>query len=273
MKLVALRARDYMRSASADDRRYLLFNPVVKMKVCTEGERVIHLMWDVIAARGFEKDMYFESAARDISALPRLEGTVHVNIALIVKFMASYLFDDADLPAVPAMTEPANDDFLFDQGPARGLSKIRFTSWELAFDTTSSPNAQLLREQAGVLREMLASSPPAEDQRKDIDFLMAIGSLFTLIVYGQLVLEAAQSEDVSDEVIDEIFGILVADFSQAAIDLQSKPSSSEEQIAHCLRMVRKPAFDRGRYDRLWEQEVAPLAGAYELSWEGAGAVV
>ena len=119
---------------------------------------------------------------------------------------------------------------------------------------------------------MLASSPPAEEQRKDIDFLMAIGSLFTLIVYGQLVLEAAASEDVSEEVIDEIFGILVADFSQAAVDLQSKPSSSEDQIAHCLRMVRKPAFDQGRYDRLWEQEVAPLAGAYELSWEGARAV-
>ena len=124
-----------------------------------------------------------------------------------------------------------------------------------------------------MLREMLASSPPAEEQRKDIDFLMAIGSLFTLIVYGQLVLESAASEDVSEDVIDEIFGILVADFSQAAIDLQSKPSSTEDQIAHCLRMVRKPAFDEARYDRLWEQEVAPLAGAYELAWEGARATV
>ncbi len=118
---------------------------------------------------------------------------------------------------------------------------------------------------------MLASSPPGDDQRKDIDFLMAIGSLFTLIVYGQLVLEAAANEDVSADVVDEIFGVLVADFSQAAIELQSKPSSTEDQIAHCLRMVRKPAFDAGRYDRLWEQEVSPLAGAYELSWEGARA--
>ena len=273
MKLVALRARDYMRSASADDRRYLLFNPVVKMKVCTEGERVIHLMWDVIAARAFEKDMYFEMAARDISALPRLEGTVHVNIALIVKFMANYLFDDADLAPVPAVTAPANDDFLFDQGQARGLSKIRFPSWERAYESTASPNAAILREQAGVLREMLASSPPGDEQRKDIDFLMAIGSLFTLIVYGQLVLESAANEDVSGDVVDEIFGVLVADFSQSAIELQSKPSSTEDQIAHCLRMVRKPAFDEGRYDRLWEQEVAPLAGAYELSWDGARAAV
>jgi len=81
MKLFALRAGDYMRAASPDDRRYLLYNPTVKMKVTTQGEEVINLLWDVIAAKGFEKDMYFAMAARDIRALPKLEGTVHVNIA------------------------------------------------------------------------------------------------------------------------------------------------------------------------------------------------
>src|SRR5258708_24542481 len=75
MKLFALRAADYMRSASAEDRRYLLYNPMVKMKVTTQGEEVIDLLWDVIAAKGFEKDMYFTQAAVDIRALPKLEGT------------------------------------------------------------------------------------------------------------------------------------------------------------------------------------------------------
>ena len=64
MKLFSLRAADYMRVASPEDRRYLLYNPVVKMKVTTQGEQVIDLLWDVIAARGFEKDMYFEMAAQ-----------------------------------------------------------------------------------------------------------------------------------------------------------------------------------------------------------------
>ncbi len=58
MKLFALRAADYMRVASTEDRRYLLYNPMVKMKVTTQGEEVINLLWDAIAARGFEKDMY-----------------------------------------------------------------------------------------------------------------------------------------------------------------------------------------------------------------------
>jgi acyl-CoA dehydrogenase len=66
MRMFARRASDYMRSASADDRRYLLYNPMVKMKVTTQGEEVINLLWDVIAARGFEKDTYFEMAAKEI---------------------------------------------------------------------------------------------------------------------------------------------------------------------------------------------------------------
>jgi acyl-CoA dehydrogenase len=84
MKLFSQRATDYMRSASAQDRRYLLYNPITKMKVPTQGEEVINLLWDVIAARGFEKDVYFELAAQDIRSLPKLEGTVHVYMALII---------------------------------------------------------------------------------------------------------------------------------------------------------------------------------------------
>lgn len=45
MKLFSDRAVDYFRSAGPDDRRYLLFNPMTKMKVTTEGEKVIDLMW------------------------------------------------------------------------------------------------------------------------------------------------------------------------------------------------------------------------------------
>src|SRR5665811_1659932 len=115
MKLVALRAADYMRSASPDDRRYLLYNPVVKMKVTTQGEDVINHLWDVIAAKGFEEDTFFEMASRDIRALPKLEGTVHVNIALIVKFMENYFFNPTEYPQVPVRRDHEHDAYLFEQ--------------------------------------------------------------------------------------------------------------------------------------------------------------
>jgi acyl-CoA dehydrogenase len=107
MKLFSQRATDYMRSASAQDRRYLLYNPITKMKVPTQGEEVINLLWDVIAARGFEKDVYFELAAQDIRSLPKLEGTVHVNMALIIKFMANYFFNPGQFPEIPKRDDPA----------------------------------------------------------------------------------------------------------------------------------------------------------------------
>ncbi|MDT5411714.1 MAG: acyl-CoA dehydrogenase, partial [Mycobacterium sp.] len=71
MKLFSDRAIDYFRSASLDDRRYLLFNPVTKSKVTSEGEAVVTLLWDVLAAKGFEKNTYFCEVARLIGALPR----------------------------------------------------------------------------------------------------------------------------------------------------------------------------------------------------------
>ena len=120
MKLFALRASDYLRAASPEDRRYLLFNPMTKMKVTTQGEEVVDLVWDAIAAKGFERDQYFSQAAIDIRALPKLEGTVHVNIALLVKFMPNYFFNPGDFPEVPQQNAAVYDDFLFAQGAPRG---------------------------------------------------------------------------------------------------------------------------------------------------------
>ena len=101
MKLFAFRAADYLRAASDDDRRYLLFNPIVKMKVTGQGEKVIALLHEVIAAKGYEQDTYFEMALRDIGMLPKLEGTEHVNMALIIKFVRNYFFEPVEYPEVP----------------------------------------------------------------------------------------------------------------------------------------------------------------------------
>jgi len=265
MKLFALRAADYMRSASLQDRRYLLYNPTAKMKVTTQGEEVINLAWDVIAARGFEKDTYFEMAARDIRALPKLEGTVHVNIALIVKFMPNYFFNPADYAAVPRRDDAGNDDFLFDQGPARGLGKIQFHDYHLAFDSYDLPNVNVFKEQIETFKEMLALATPDESQRKDVDFLLTLGEIFTLVVYGQLILENAQIYELDNDVVDQIFDFMVRDFAKFALQLHNKPSSTPQQMDYCLRMLKKPVVDEERYRRVWDNHVYALKGVYEMS--------
>lgn len=264
MKLFALRAADYMRSASAEDRRYLLYNPIVKMKVTTQGEEVMNLMWDVIAAKGFEKDMFFEMAARDIRALPKLEGTVHVNIALIVKFMPNYFFAPQDYPEIGRVDEPRNDDFLFHQGPAKGLGKIRFHDYNKAYALFDTPNLAVFKDQIEVFKTFLMTATPDADQQKDIDFLLAIGEIFTLVAYGQLVLENAKIYGMDNDHVDQIFDFMVRDFSKFALGVHAKPSSTPAQMELCMKMIRKPATDAARYNRIWESAVLPLKDAYEL---------
>jgi alkylation response protein AidB-like acyl-CoA dehydrogenase len=264
MKLFGERAIDYLRSAGPEDRRYLLFNPITKMKVTTEGERVVDELWDIVAAKGFEKDGYFEMAARDIRGLPKLEGTVHVNMGLVLKFMPGYFFNHAEYPEIPTRRDPNDDEFLFDQGSTRGLSKIPFADWHPVYERFADvPNVALFAEQAAGVQALLETAPPAEEQQRDLDFLLALGELFTLVPYGQLILEQAEITGLDRGVVDQIFDTFVRDFSGYATQLHGKASSTEPQQAWALEHVRKPAVDAERFESSWSR-VADLAGAYEM---------
>jgi alkylation response protein AidB-like acyl-CoA dehydrogenase len=261
MKLFGDRAIDYFREAGPDDRRYLLFNPITKMKVTTEGERVIDHLWDVIAAKGFEEDTFFEMAARDIRALPKLEGTVHVNMALVLKFMANYLFNPGEYPPVPQRRDADDDEFLFRQGPAKGLSAIRFADWRAVYaESAHVPNVARFTEQAEGLVQLLTSAPPNEAQQKELGFLLTLGELFTLVVYGQLIIEQAALTGLGDDTIDAIFDVMVRDFSAYAVTLHGHPTATAEQRAWVLENVREPVPGSG----IWAT-VEALAGAYEMA--------
>lgn len=266
MKLVATRASDYMRSASAEDRRYLLYSPLTKAKVTSEGERVITALWDVIAAKGVEKDTIFEAMAREIGLLPRLEGTVHINIGLLAKFMPNYLFaPNAELPLIGRRDDASDDTFLFRQGPTGGLGKVRFHDWRAPFDSFAHlPNVALLRKQIDVLAEMLASATPDPAQQKDIDFAFAVGQLFATVPYAQLILEEARLSGVDPTLIDGIFAVLVRDFNAYAVELSDKPATTDEQARFALRMIRRPVHDPSTYGQIWKEHVLPINGAYRM---------
>jgi acyl-CoA dehydrogenase len=264
MKLFSDRAIDYFRSASLDDRRYLLFNPVTKAKVTSEGERVVTLLWDVLAAKGFEKNTYFCEVARLIGALPRLEGTVHVNVAQILKFMPNYMFNPATYPEIATCDDPADDVFFWSQGPARGASKVRFADWAPVYEKFSDvPNVARFFEQAQAFKTLLTTAAPDADQQRDLDFVLVVGHLFTLVVYGQLILEQAELTGLDRGLVDQIFDVQIRDFSAYAVALHGKPSSTAAQQEWALSAVRKPVVGADRFDRVWEQ-VRSYDGAYEM---------
>ncbi|OBI30250.1 acyl-CoA dehydrogenase [Mycobacterium sp. E1386] len=266
MRLVATRACDYMRGASADDRRYLLYSPLTKAKITSEGERVVIALWDVIAAKGVEKDTFFEAVTREIGLLPRLEGTVHINIGLLAKFMPNFLFaPNADLPIIGRRDDAADDTFLFAQGPTGGLGKVRFHDWRAPFDGFGHlPNVALLRKQIDVLADMLASATPDAAQQRDVDFAFAVGQLFATVPYAQLILEEAALSDVDETLIDEIFAVLVRDFNGYAVELSGKPATTDDQARFATRMIRRPVHDPSRYAQIWKEHILPLNGAYQM---------
>ncbi len=282
MKAYASRSADYFREASEDDRRFLLFNPITKAKVTSEGERVINLLWDVIAARGFEKDTYFSQAAAMIRALPKLEGTVHVNIALVLKFMPAYLGATmggaADYPEVPVRQDAADDAYLFQQGPASGLSKIRFNDPRPATDRFAHlPNVKVFLDQSAALADLVMQAPPSADQQKDLDYLQVLGQLFTQVVYAQLICENAalamdgqpRASSVSDlsglteAHVDRMFAVFVQDMAEQAVALHGQASATDQQRQLALALVKAPVIDDAAEDA-FVAEVLSYDGAYVL---------
>ena len=265
MKLFALRASDYMRSASIEDRRYLLYNPMVKMKVTSQGEEIMDLLWNVIAAKGFEKDMYFEMAVRDIRALPKLEGTVHVNMALVIKFIANYFFHPKSYPEIPLCNEPVDDDFLFHQGHAKSLRKIKFHDYRLAYNSVNLPNVRIFKKQVSTLKKLLLLARPKKDQIKDFDFLLNLGELFTLVAYGQLIIEKFQLDNFDADILEQIFDFMIRDFSRYALNLYSKTNTTAPQKYFCKRMIRKPVKNTDRSKRVLQNHIYFLKDQYEMN--------
>ncbi len=158
-----------------------------------------------------------------------------------------------------------NDDFLFEQGSARGLGQIRFHDYRKAFEGRSTPNLRVFAGQADAFRQLLAGSPPGPDQMKDVDFLLAAGEIFALVVYAQLIIENAGIYEIEDDLLDQIFDFMVRDMSKHALTLSLQPSSTDGQIERCEKMLRKPVEDADRYGRVWQNHVEPLDGAYEMT--------
>jgi len=265
MKLFAMRAADYMRVASDDDRRYLLFNPIVKMKVTGQGEKVIALLHEVIAAKGYEQDTYFEMALRDIGMLPKLEGTEHVNMALIIKFVKNYFFNSLDYPEISRQSEAGDDGYLFRQKTG-GLSGVRFPDYRLAYKGMESPNIALFRDQVELFRRLLIEAPPTAEQAGNIDYMLAAGQLFTLVVYAQLILENARIYAVNGDLLEEIFAILIRDFSSFALQMILQYENPEAQEKIFSSMIRKPATDTSVSERIWNGQVYPLRDQYVMNF-------
>ncbi|NMD41056.1 MAG: acyl-CoA dehydrogenase [Deltaproteobacteria bacterium] len=267
MKMYQRRSTDYFRNSKENDRRYLLYNPTSKMKVTLQSEDVINLLWDVIAAKGFEKDTYFHMAAADIRGPSKLEGTVHVNVQLIRKFMKNYFFNPAEYEPVKPDFSLNDDLFLFNQGPTKGLGKVQFHDYKPVFEAFKGmPNVATFIKQIEIFKEMLEKAGPDKMQDMDPSWSLPLGEMFSIVVYGQLILEQAQFDKVDGDVINQIFDFMVRDFAHFALQIYGNHNTTDEQREFCTKIMHiKAAANPEQYNKVWEKYVSVLNGEYTMN--------
>ncbi|NLW77867.1 MAG: acyl-CoA dehydrogenase [Ruminococcaceae bacterium] len=265
MKLYALRSRDYFRMMSEDDRRYLIFNPIQKMKVCTQAGVIMQLLMDVVCAKGYENDTFISDAKGAVSYAYRLEGTAHVNLALVTKFMHNYFFNPVDTyPEIGIVSEEKEDANIFKQ-TIGGLGKVRFPDYRKAYAGVELPNVKIFMKQVDAFRALLEKDPPDEKLVKNMDYMLNYAEIFTMIVYAQLVLEGAKLQDVEDELIDQIFALFIKDTGKFALTQLSTQENSATQSQYLQEIaLTYPKIDKDKDFKFWQEYVEVLDGAYVM---------
>jgi acyl-CoA dehydrogenase len=64
--------------------------------------------------------------------------------------------------------------------------------------------------------------------------------------------------------LDQIFDVLVRDFSGFALALYGKPSATDAQQSLAMKCIRRPKADAERFETVW-RGAQSLAGAYEMN--------
>lgn len=263
MRLYAYRAIDYFKSCSSEDRRYLLFNPVNKMKSALEGVTVINQLFDAVTARGFETETFMEQATRDIQSSVRLEGTAHVNLALILKFIKGYLFGDTHFDSLPVL--PSSDDSSVFRQESGNMKSICFPNYRELFASSDIPNVKRFAEQIDLLRSLFEQCPP-DAQAKNMDYMYNLGQLFTMLPYAQLIIEGSRLHKIDDALINQLFCFYTADMARYAVQQIFSQQNSPEQD-EILRKILSitPVHDNEEYDLVWSETIEPLSDAYVMN--------
>ena len=112
---------------------------------------------------------------------------------------------------------------------------------------------------------MLIHATPDKDQAKNMDFLLFLGEMFTLVAYGQLIIEKQNMEDFGTDLLEQIFDFMIRDFSKYSLNLYSKADTTAKQMEYCLKIVKKPVTDKDSFNQFWDNHVYKLKDLYEMN--------
>lgn len=245
MKLYAYRALDYVQAASADERRFLLFNAVQKARVSTQGVRVVELLTECVGARGFETQFRFESALREAPMIPVLEGSTHINYGLTAQFVDSYFADaEAAIASPPSLVlngDQADENPYWFNARDRNPKTVKFADCLKSYEPLRSiPNVAIFVEQIRAFRAFVREAKPSLSATADLAVQIALGRCFSAIVYGQLIAENCVLAGIAASVVSVIFQCLIEDISVEALQLATHFEAHSSHRVNLARIVRTP---------------------------------
>jgi acyl-CoA dehydrogenase len=244
MKLCAYRALDYLQAAGPEERRYLLFNAVVKARVSTEGVKVLRTLSECVGARGFEADTYLESALRDGPMIPALEGSTHINYGLTAQFLGGY-FTGSEAAGTPpesvSLGRAGSDENPYWMAARnRNPRTVRFGPVLAAYDPLRAvPNVDRFSRQVAAFAELAGRmSPP--DPATDPGRSIALGKCLSVIAYGQLVAENCSAAGIGPALTSVVFHTLVEDLTTECLGLAALSPPGGMERAVLAEVVRVP---------------------------------
>jgi acyl-CoA dehydrogenase len=188
-------------------------------------------------------------------------------VQLIRKFMKNYFFNPAEYEPVKPDFSLNDDLFLFNQGPTKGLGKVQFHDYKPVFEAFKGmPNVATFIKQIEIFKEMLEKAGPDKMQDMDPSWSLPLGEMFSIVVYGQLILEQAQFDKVDGDVINQIFDFMVRDFAHFALQIYGNHNTTDEQREFCTKIMHiKAAANPEQYNKVWEKYVSVLNGEYAMN--------
>ena len=174
-------------------------------------------------------------------------------------------------PAEYAPVEPdfsdKDDAFLFNQGPTKGLGSVQFHDYKPVFEANKHlPNVAAFMQQTEIFKELLEKAGPDKTQDMDPSWSLPVGEMFSIVVYGQLILEQAAFDSVDPGIINQIFDFMVRDFAHFALQIYGNHSTKDEQRAYCTKiMLIKAVPNPEQYGNIWEKFVSVLNGEYAMN--------
>ena len=181
--------------------------------------------------------------------------------------MKNYFFNPMKYPEIKPDFGLKDDMFLFNQGPTKGLGKVQFHDYRPIFEANKNlPNVAVFIKQIELFREMLEKAGPDKAQDMDPSFSLPLGEMFSVVVYGQLILEQSGFDNIDPEVLNQVFDFMVRDFARFAHQIYGIHTTRDDQREYFAKiMMIRSARDDAQYDRIWNKYVISLKGEYAMN--------